>query len=240
MSESPPIANNLLSVKNLSHSYGLNSITVAFPARSIIGLIGPSGSGKSTLLKILGGIIPPDGGEVFNENSRTNLMFQEGALFDSLDVYNNVAFPLVNGLVPTERLSISKQEEISKRVFNILQKVGLHWAHRKMPGELSGGMRKRVSLARALSGEPEVLLLDDPTSGLDPVASSVIMELVVKVHKQVKVNTIIASHDLRRLLPICDKVLSIFNGKIEFFGSREELKGASPKVLSFVKCRYEL
>src|SRR5207244_3998957 len=146
------------------------------------------------------------------------LMFQEGALFDSLNVLDNVAFPLVNGRVPTTILPKKVQEEVREKVMKILARVGLSRAVHKMPGQLSGGMRRRVALARALVSKPTLVLLDDPTSGLDPVASSIIMDLIVELHREYQPTTLMVSHDLRRLLPVVDRIVALFNGKICFSG----------------------
>jgi phospholipid/cholesterol/gamma-HCH transport system ATP-binding protein len=123
----------------------------------------------------------------------------------------------------------------------ILARVGLTKAAYKMPGQLSGGMRRRVSLARALVARPKILLLDDPTSGLDPVASSVIMDLIAELHNEYKPTTFLVSHDLRRLLPVVERILALFEGTIVFDGTLGDLANSAPSfVRSFVSCRYEL
>jgi phospholipid/cholesterol/gamma-HCH transport system ATP-binding protein len=223
----------------------LRGVSFALKPGSINGLIGPSGGGKSVLLKIIAntcrtdaGIVMLDGGCTFGD---VGLMFQEGALFDSLSVYDNVAFPLVGGKVPTTSLRKEEREYVCGKVREILGRVGLTRAANKMPGQISGGMRRRVSLARALVARPKILLLDDPTSGLDPVASSVIMDLIVELHSEYKPTTVLVSHDLRRLLPAIDRVLALFDGTVVFDGSIKELTiGAPSFVRSFVACRYEL
>jgi phospholipid/cholesterol/gamma-HCH transport system ATP-binding protein len=173
--------------------------------------------------------------------SDISLMFQEGALFDSINVFDNVAFPLVNGTVPTTILSRAEQRAVHERVDEILAAVGLTKAAAKMPGQLSGGMRRRVSLARALVARPKLALLDDPTSGLDPIASRVIMELIVKLHEQYRPTLVMVSQDLRRLLPVVSEVFALFDGRIVFHGTVDELTtGAPDKVRHFVACRYDL
>jgi phospholipid/cholesterol/gamma-HCH transport system ATP-binding protein len=168
-------------------------------------------------------------------------MFQEGALFDSLSVYDNVAFPLVGGRVPTNALPREQREDVCAKVSDILARVGLTRAAYKMSGQLSGGMRRRVSLARALVARPKILLLDDPTSGLDPVASSVIMDLIVDLHQEYKPTTFLVSHDLRRLLPVVERILALFDGTIVFDGSLQDLTQNAPAfVRSFVSCRFDL
>ena len=159
----------------------LRGVSFDLQPGSITGLIGPGGCGKSTIMKILGGVQIPDSGNVFDSRGireRCGLMFQEGALFDSLSVVDNVAFSLVSGRVPVETLPKEERERVAESAMQILGRVGLSKAALKMPAQLSGGMRRRVSLARSLVARPKLLLLDDPTFGLDPVASSVICGLI--------------------------------------------------------------
>jgi len=254
----------MLRVTGIHHAFGgrpvLSGVDFVVPEGAMVGLIGPSGGGKSVLLKILAGVLEPEAGsvdrrgregqpdapdepEVESESgpAAVSLMFQEGALFDSLSVFDNIAFPLVNGTVPTTILSRPEQSEVSRRVSEILAAVGLTNAAFKMPGQLSGGMRRRVSLARALVSHPRLVLLDDPTSGLDPVASSVIMDLIRRLHDQFRFTTVMVSQDLRRLLPVVDSVMALFGGQIVFNGTVPELvAGAPEEVRTFVACRFDL
>jgi phospholipid/cholesterol/gamma-HCH transport system ATP-binding protein len=240
---------SVLKVNSLSRSFAgvpvLSNVNFALKRSSINGLIGPSGGGKSVLLKIIAHTCHTDVGSVGFPRGCSpqdvGLMFQEGALFDSLSVYDNVAFPLVAGNVPTTNLSREEREIVRDKVSSMLARVGLSRAAFKMPGQISGGMRRRVSLARALVGRPKILLLDDPTSGLDPVASSVIMDLIVELHAEYEPTTILVSHDLRRLLPVVERVLALFDGRIVYDGSIEDLATQAPShVRSFVSCRYEI
>jgi phospholipid/cholesterol/gamma-HCH transport system ATP-binding protein len=233
-------------ITNLSKRFGVTSVlsdvTATIPAGSIVGLVGPSGGGKSTLMKILGSVIDEDSGELDRSGlgfDEVSLMFQEGALFDSISVADNVAFPLVDGKVPLSRLSHSKRKTAVEKVSSILSRVGLFAASHKMPAQISGGMRRRVSLARALVCEPRLALLDDPTAGLDPVASSVIMDLIVELHRESCQTTIIASHDLRRLLPVCDEIVALFAGEVVFQGAVSELKASPHAVQEFIACRFD-
>jgi phospholipid/cholesterol/gamma-HCH transport system ATP-binding protein len=239
----------VLKVTGLTRSFGdkavLRDVSFALKPSSINGLIGPSGGGKSILFKIIADTCRADRGWVTFPSGCSvrdvGLMFQEGALFDSLSVYDNVAFPLVGGRVPTNALPRERREEVCSRVSDILARVGLTRAAYKMSGQLSGGMRRRVSLARALVARPKILLLDDPTSGLDPVASSVIMNLIIELHGEYKPTTFLISHDLRRLLPAVDRILALFDGSITFDGSLQDLSQTAPAfVRSFVSCRFEL
>jgi phospholipid/cholesterol/gamma-HCH transport system ATP-binding protein len=238
----------VLKVNSLSRSFAgvpvLDDVNFALRRSSITGLIGPSGGGKSVLLKIIAHTCHVDQGFIGFPKGCTHrdvgLMFQEGALFDSLSVYDNVAFPLVAGNVPTTSLPKEQREVVRDKVSEILARVGLSSAANKMPGQISGGMRRRVSLARALVGRPKILLLDDPTSGLDPVASSIIMDLIVELHQEYQPTTILVSHDLRRLLPAVERVLALFDGKIVYDGLLEDLATHAPSfVRGFVSCRYE-
>lgn len=263
-------------VSNLTFGYGdnpvLSGLSFNLERGKIYGIIGPSGGGKSTLLKLIGGLLSPSSGRVSCPTCTHGFMFQEGALFDSMSVLDNVGFPLVAGRVPVAKLPYPLNEQVTQAALQILERVGLRSAWHKVPAQLSGGMRRRVALARALVAAPGLALLDDPTSGLDPVASRVIMDLVQelhneplgpqrevnkeggeqKVHYEVNSNlsasevslaskrtTFVVSHDLRRLFPIVDEVLALFNGTLAFQGTVEELLVNAPEdVRYFVSCRY--
>lgn len=239
----------MLKVTAIRRSFGdkevISDVSFSLKPASINGLIGPSGGGKSTIFKIIAATCRAESGSIeypLGASHRdVGLMFQEGALFDSLSVYDNVAFPLVSGRVPTNRLPHELREQVCLKVSQILARVGLTKAAYKMSGQLSGGMRRRVSLARALVARPKILLLDDPTSGLDPVASRVIMDLIVELHNEYKPITFLVSHDLRRLLPVVERVLALFDGRVVFDGTVGDLANSAPAfVRSFVACRYEL
>ena len=239
---------DIVNLSNITKSFGDNSVLkgVSFDMTEgeIVGLIGPSGGGKSVLMKIMGQVLSADSGEINFHDLTTqeiSLMFQEGALFDSLNVFDNVAFPLVDGNVPSTSLPKARQEELAEQVLGILAKVGLAEAYRKYSAQLSGGMRRRVSLARSLVADPKLALLDDPTSGLDPVASNVIMDLIQRVHRQEGTTMLIASQDLRRLIPYVDRIIALFDGKVVYdgpSGSKDLLGNA--EVSDFISCRYDL
>lgn len=248
----------MIIVEQVRRSFGakevLRGVDFVVPTGAIAGLIGPSGGGKSVLLKSIAGVDAPDSGSCFCDDaaqraadefpycaSSMSLMFQEGALFDSLTVFDNIAFPLTGGRVPTSTLSQAEIIKVHARVDAILARVGLSAAAYKMPGQLSGGMRRRVSLARALVTKPKVLLLDDPTSGLDPVASSVIMHLVAEMHAEYRPTILIVSHDLRRLLPIVERVYALFDGRIVFDGQVNQIAHSRhDEMIKFVACRFDL
>ena len=243
----------MLKVEDIWRHFGardvLKGVSFSLSDGSLCGLIGPSGAGKSVLMKIIGEVLRSHHGSVEYQGISTleperhsiGLMFQEGALFDSLNVFDNVAFPLVRGKVPTTLLGRRRRLAVYQDVAAILARVGLSDAMYKMPAQLSGGMRRRVSLARALVSKPKLVLLDDPTAGLDPVASSVIMNLIVELHRENRPITLIISHDLRRLLPVVDNIVGLFDGQIKFYGDLESLKRTSLSFLrAFVSCRYDL
>ncbi|MBN8549792.1 MAG: ATP-binding cassette domain-containing protein [Deltaproteobacteria bacterium] len=237
----------MLKVSDIHQSFGarkvLDGVSFELGEASLVGLIGPSGGGKSTLLKIMAEVLKADSGAVslgLASSEGLSLMFQEGALFDSLSVFDNVAFPLVGGRVPTYTLDKDTQESVRSKVSEILSRVGLSKAAEKVPAQLSGGMRRRVALARALVPRPKLLLLDDPTAGLDPVASSVIMNLIVELYQEYRPTTVIVSHDLRRLIPIVDRILALFDGRILFDGPVSELESFRHSLLhKFVASRYD-
>ena len=234
----------MLSVENVSKFYGERAVLeqVSFNVKrgEIVGIVGPSGSGKSVMLKMLGGVTQPDCGKiVFEEGTLSGLSFQEGGLFDSFTVLENVAFPLLEQLNRGERQC--SPEQCYHEAKAILEEVGLSAAMKKYPGQLSGGMRRRVGIARALVSRPDIVLLDEPTEGLDPVAASVIMKLVKKLHEAYRPAMLLVSHDLRRLLPAVDRVLALFGGTLSCDLPRSELKEAAPEeVTSFLSTRYDL
>jgi len=238
----------MLKAENLHYSFPNNQVLrgldLELSEGSICGLVGPSGGGKSVLLKILGNVWEPQHGSVSHgelTDEQISLMFQEGALFDSMTVFDNIAFPLVAGNVPVLASVDDEIELVRSRVEEILGYVGLKHAAFKVPSQLSGGMRRRISLARALVSRPRLILLDDPTSGLDPVASSVIMELIRDLHQEYKPTMLLVSHDLRRLLPTVEQLFALFDGKIQFSGKVTEIATEAPRgVVDFIACRYDL
>lgn len=239
----------MFEVADIWKSFGakavLKGVTFEAAEGTLTGLIGPGGSGKSVLLKIIAGVLKADHGHASRGSGigalDLGLMFQEGALFDSLSVFDNVAFPLVGGRVPASILPRKQVIEVRDSVEAILSHVGLVHAAEKIPAQLSGGMRRRVSLARALVAKPRLLLLDDPTFGLDPVASSVIMKLITDLHASYRPTCILVSQDLRRLLPVVDRFMFLNDGKIAFTGNLDEFKQtASDDLKYFVSCRFGL
>ena len=231
-----------IKIQNLSKTFAgkkaLSNITVDIPKNCITGIVGPSGSGKSVLLKILSGVLEADSGITIKEPD-SSFMFQEGALFDFLTVYENVVFPLVEGDIDRVRKG---DRTFHLQVEEALKKVGMSKAALKYPNELSGGMKRRVSLARAIVTKPSLLLLDDPTAGLDPVASSNIMKFIVDSQKELGTTVIMVSQDLRRLIPNCQYIIALFDGNIIFSGDVSALlsKDCPKEVVSFLQCRFDL
>ena len=237
----------MIEVRDLQKSFGGQKILDGMSFRIENGesgvIIGRSGGGKSVLIKHLIGLLQPDSGEVLvdgenigqmNERQllrvRRNfgMVFQGAALFDSMTVAENVAF----GLRRHEHLT---EDEITRRVANILEIVDLPGTENKKPAELSGGMRKRVGLARAVVYEPQIVLYDEPTTGLDPIASDSIDQMIMRVHQHLKVTTVVVTHDMRSARRVGDRILMLHEKKIYANGTPEEIfKSSDPVVRQFV------
>jgi phospholipid/cholesterol/gamma-HCH transport system ATP-binding protein len=219
----------------VSRSFGgmaaLTDINLSIRQGQIVVVIGGSGAGKTTLLKILIGLDRPSSGHVwFNgadlssmgelalnkARKKFGMVFQYSALLDSMTVFDNVAFPL------REHTKLSSRE-IRHKVIEKLEILNLHDVDRLMPSELSGGMKKRVGLARALMLEPEVLLYDEPTSGLDPLSSRMVDELIADTRSRFGVTSIIISHDMTGALQIADSIVLLADGRVKAAGTPEEL-----------------
>lgn len=213
-----------------------------------VAVMGMSGTGKSTLLKCIGGLLRPTGGQIhidgtdiarMDENQldpirrRIGMVFQYAALFDSLTVYENVAF----GLRRHTRLS---ENEISELVKQKLAIVGLSRTEQLMPAELSGGMQKRVGLARALALDPEIVLYDEPTSGLDPIIAAAISELIVKARNELGVTSVVVSHDITGIKRVANRIAMLHKGRIIASGTVEEMENSpDPIVRQFMDGRTE-
>lgn len=214
-----------LEIKNLVKIFDnrkvLNNISLKVENGQTLGVVGFSGSGKSTLLKIISGILYEDGGEIiYPENSEIAMAFQYSALFDFLNVRDNIAFPL------TERKEFRgkyTQDEISKIVADKLKLVGLEGIEEKFPSELSGGMQKRVGFARAIVTNPNIILYDEPTAGLDPVTSTMIEDYIVHLKKELNAACIVVTHQLSTIKRAVDNVIMLYQGNIVFAGSVQEL-----------------
>ncbi len=237
----------MIEVRDLKKSFGAHRVLdgVSFciePGESVV-IIGRSGGGKSILLKLLIGLITPDEGEVriagqniarMNEREllkvrrRFGMLFQSAALFDSLTVAENIAFVL-------RRERALAEHEIAERVAEALEMVELPGTQQKKPAELSGGMRKRVGLARAIIYRPEIVLYDEPTTGLDPIVADSIDQLILRVCERLKVTSVVVTHDMRSTRRVGQRVLMLNNGRIHASGTPEELfQSADPVVHRFV------
>lgn len=216
----------MIRVENLWKSFGqqevLRGASFDLQPGEFMALIGGSGCGKSLLLKLLVRLLKPERGGIWVAGkdvsalgrrdlealrSRIGFVFQGGALFDSMTVYDNVAFPL------REKTSLGEQD-ICRKVTEELELVGLRDAEHKFPAQLSGGMLKRVALARALVRDPEIVLFDEPTTGLDPVVSRTVLELFGAVHQRLKLTGILVSHEIPRIFEIVQKVAMLHEGRI--------------------------
>lgn len=238
----------LIELRNVSKRFGrlvvLNDLTLDIPEGQSLVVIGASGTGKSVLLKHIVGLLKPDKGEVWFDGKRVDnlperdlvpireqfgFLFQMGALFDSMTVEQNVAFPLTEHTTKT-------RGEIQKIALQKLAMVGLPDVGRKMPAQLSGGQRKRVALARAIAMDPRVILYDEPTTGLDPIRSDVINELILKLKREMSVTSIVVTHDMHSALKVGDRVVMLKEGKIIFDGTPDDVRNSdNPIVQRFVK-----
>jgi phospholipid/cholesterol/gamma-HCH transport system ATP-binding protein len=214
--------------------------------RESVVILGPSGTGKSVLLKHIAGLMKPDAGEVHYCQYRVDtsdeheleeirrhmgFLFQSGALFDSLSVFENVAFAL------REHTRL-KERDIRERVAGKLAMVGLDGKQALMPSELSGGMRKRVALARAIALDPEVMLYDEPTTGLDPIRADVINELILKLNDELHVTSVVVTHDINSAYKVADRLVMLWEGKVVMEGKPDDFRHASnDEVRRFIQGR---
>ncbi len=237
----------MIVLQGLSKSFSgvkvLDDLNIEFGEKQITVVMGRSGGGKSVMLKHIIGLMKPDSGKVLiggidinalkkkelNEiRKKFGMVFQDGALLDSLTVFENVAFPLRQHMKHSEK-------EIEDKVYSILADVGLNGQYNKMPSEISGGMRKRVGVARALILNPEIMLFDEPTTGLDPVMSDVINNLIISMHNKFKFTGIIISHDISGAFKTGDIIAMLYEGKIIESGTPEKFQNSSnPVVKQFI------
>ncbi len=238
-------------LENISKSFGkqkvLDGLDLTLESKKITFIIGQSGGGKSVLLKHIIGLVKPDSGRILvddidisslneadlNEIRKNfGMLFQDAALFDSMTVGENVAFPL------NEHRRLPKKE-VQRIVTEKLLQVGLTGVTEKMPSELSGGMRKRVGLARALALDPKIILFDEPTTGLDPIMCDAIDQLIVETQQNTGSTCVVISHDIESTFKIAHRVAMLYNGKIIAYGSPEDIRSSSNPVLrQFVECKF--
>ena len=239
----------VVAVETVCKSFGtqkvLNGISLTVSRGETLAVLGRSGSGKSVLLRLIIGLQQPDSGSVRIHGQdiaglsldqlsvirkKMGFLFQHAALYDSLTVEQNVAFPLQH-----HRKDMSRSEQ-SDRVKQLLAEVGMEGHLDKMPSDLSGGMQKRVGLARALALNPDILLLDEPTAGLDPISSAEIDELVLKLQAEHHMASIVVTHDLHSAKTIADRLILLNQGKVTVEGTFQELQGSDDEfVREFLK-----
>jgi phospholipid/cholesterol/gamma-HCH transport system ATP-binding protein len=239
--------NNKVEMIDIHKSFGEfkvhRGIDLTIKENKITVILGPSGTGKSVLLKQMNGLLIPDKGHIIVDGVDTTasdkstlkkvrkkfgMLFQNAALFDSMTVYENVAFPL-------KEHTKMKEDEIKDIVINKLKLVGLKNVENKMPSELSGGMRKRVGLARAIALEPEIILYDEPTTGLDPIMKDVIDNLIYETQQQLDITSVVISHDIDSAFKIGDYLAMLYDGKTILYGTTTDFRNtANPVVNQFL------
>ncbi len=217
----------------------LRGVNACFHTGHTTVILGPSGCGKSVLLKHLVGLLRPDRGQIWFDGQRVDTMreadlgsvrrhigflFQQGALFDSLNVEGNLSFPLREHGITDERV-------VRERVQRVATMVGLASTLHQMPAELSGGQRKRIALARAIVMDPKLVLYDEPTTGLDPIRSDIINELILKLKRELRITSIVVTHDLQSAFKVGDVFLLMHEGAVRFHGTAEGLKSCDDPVV---------
>jgi phospholipid/cholesterol/gamma-HCH transport system ATP-binding protein len=237
----------MITLRNVHKSFGsqkvLDGLDIDIPDGKITAIIGPSGEGKSVLLKHLIGLLQPDSGtvEVDGESivavrrselnrirEKFGMLFQNVALFDSMTVFENVAFPL------EEKTSLTKGD-IRDKVLSALEDVGLKNIENKFPDELSGGMKKRVGLARAVVLDPKIILFDEPTTGLDPIIKRAIHQLIKDTHAKFGFTAVIVSHEIPEIFDVAQHVAMLFRGKILQFGTSDDIiNSTEPAIRQFI------
>ena len=230
-----------IEVKNLVKSFNnkviLDDISFKVNDGKILSIVGFSGSGKSTVLKLISGLIEKDSGEIITSGGDIAMVFQYSALFDSLNVFDNISFAL------RERKDLRgkyTEKELKRIVAEKLELVGLSGIENKFPSELSGGMQKRVSFARAIVTEPKIILYDEPTAGLDPISSTLIEDYIVRLKNETHAASIVVTHQMSTIRRTADSVLMLYNGHAVFEGTPDELcKEETPYTKQFVEAALE-
>ncbi len=241
----------MIEIIDLYKSFGsqevLKGINLRIEDKELIAIIGQSGGGKSVLLKHLIGLLKPDRGSIIIEGvdiakvrrneldvvrQKFGVVFQGGALFDSITIYDNIAFPLREKFMLDERRVREKVEEL-------LEDVGLSGMEKKYPAEISGGMKKRVALARALVTEPKIVLFDEPTTGLDPILLHSIHDLIIETHRKYGFTGLIISHDIPEIFEVVDRIAFLYKGVIAEIGTPIEIQNSkNPIVRHFLTGTY--
>jgi phospholipid/cholesterol/gamma-HCH transport system ATP-binding protein len=228
----------LIQVKNLKKKYAedgpwvLNDITFDVYENEVLAIIGTSGCGKSTLLKCIAGLECPTEGQVVLNDPNYTLVFQYSALFDSLSVFENVAFALLEPPDDATAFKRLPKAEIAKQVEEKLKMVGLEGIEEKRPNELSGGMQKRVSFARAIMSNPRIILYDEPTSGLDPVAANTLEDYMNVLSRELKAASVVVTHTLSTICRTAHRVILLNEGVIHWSGTPQELLQTDDPIAS--------
>lgn len=221
----------IISFKDVKLCFGekcvLDGLSFDIYPKEIVTIAGPSGSGKSTILKLISGLLSQDSGEISIRAERFGMAFQHAALFNSLTVWENISLPL-------KETTTMSSEQIHNRVCESLEIVELQHTMNMFPSELSGGMQKRISIARALALHPEILLYDEPSTGLDPPTAAKLEEDMVKLRDKVGLTSVVVTHDVDTIKNVSDRVLILDNGYIVWQGTKDEfLSDNSPYPVSF-------
>jgi phospholipid/cholesterol/gamma-HCH transport system ATP-binding protein len=233
----------IIELSDVHKSFGsfrvLDGVTCRIPKGGVTVLMGPSGTGKSVLLRHIVGLLTPDSGDVVVDGRSVprlrekemlelrrsiGMLFQDGALFSSMNLYDNVAFPL-------RQHTRLPEERVREIVVARLSEVGLAGAEKRMPNELSGGMRKRAGFARALVMEPKILLFDEPDSGLDPVRTTLLCDLIREITAKYQATSVVISHDVTGVRRMADHIGILYKGRMRHFGSREEIESSSDEFV---------
>jgi len=210
-------------VKSFYDKTVLKDISFEVKDGETLAIVGFSGSGKSTILKIICGLLEADSGTIQTSEGDIAMVFQYSALFDSLNIFDNISFAL------QERKDLRKkysQEDLKKIVEEKLKLVGLQGIENKFPSELSGGMQKRVSFARAIVTNPKTILYDEPTAGLDPISSTLIEDYIVRLKETTHASSIVVTHQMSTIMRTADQVLMLYDGKAVFQGTPQEMCNA--------------
>ncbi len=213
-----------IEVKNLIKTFDdkrvIDNVSFKVESGETLAIVGFSGSGKSTILKLICGLLTPDSGEIITSKGDIAMVFQYSALFDSLNVADNIAFALHER---KELRKKNKKKEIRNIVTEKLELVGLKGIENKFPSELSGGMQKRVSFARAIVTEPNSILYDEPTAGLDPISSTLIEDYIVRLKAETNAASVVVTHQMSTINRTADKVIMLYQGKVVFEGTPKEM-----------------
>lgn len=224
-------------IKKFDDKAVINDISFKVNDGEILAIVGFSGSGKSTVLKLICGLIPYDNGEIITSDGDIAMVFQYSALFDSLNVSDNISFALRERKDLRHKYS---EDDLKEIVAQKLELVGLSGIENKFPSELSGGMQKRVSFARAIVTQPNTILYDEPTAGLDPMSSTLIEDYIVRLKNEINAASIVVTHQMSTITRTADRVIMLYDGKIVFEGTPQDLlKQDNPYTKQFVTASLE-